>query len=187
MTFSGEAREVCSHGTLVSLFSLPLAHPTGWCARGPFSLPAGLPSGCRGLPSPAVFSLQWCPVSGALLWMASTIQWSHCPLRTQVSCKGTKLGRGAGTQGTGWNPLQYWLLGHVYQRHLSGKPHLLPGPPVQGHATTTLNKNNLIPLYFCSHRWSVVFDHFNAENILGRFFAFRSCFNLFKMVSVFPM
>lgn len=161
VTSGREAIGVCCHGTQVHLFSLLLAHLTGWCACGPFSLPPGLPSGCGGLQSPAVFSLQWCSVSGTLLWVASRVQRSRCPVCAQVSRTGTELSSGAGTQGPGWNSLQCWLLGHVYQRHLSGKPHLLPVPLVQGWATTTLS--NLFLLHFCSRRWNIVFDHFNVK------------------------
>ena len=138
----------------------------------PFFSDLGLPSRCRGLPSPAVFSLQWCSVPGTLLWMAPTVQRPCRPLRAQVSGPGTKLGGGAGTQSPGWDSVHRWLLGHVHQWHLPGKPHLLPGPLSPACAATTVNKDNRSLLYFGSCRWNTAFEDFNVKHIL------RSVFHL---------
>ena len=102
---------------------------------------SGLPSGCGRLSSPAVFSLQWWSVPGMLLWMAFIVQWPCHPLHAQVSGMGTKLC-------PGWDSVHHWLLGHVYQWHLPGKPHLLSGPLAPAGAATTVSKDNLSLLYF---------------------------------------
>ena len=154
---------VCSHGTLAQPYAGP---PHLVMCLWPFFSTLGLPSRRRGLPSPAVFSLQWCSVPGTLLWMASTVQRPCRPLRTQVSGPGTKLGGGAGTQSPGWDSVHCWLLGHVYQWHLPGKPHLLPGPLSPAGAMTTVSKDNLSLLYFCSCRQNIAFKDFNVKRIL---------------------
>ena len=125
---SGEEVGVCCHGTLAQ----PCADPADLAmCLWPFFSASGLPSGCRGLPSPAVFSLQWCSVPGMLLWMASTVQRPCRPLRAQVSGPGTKLGGGAGTQSPGWDTVHCWLLGMCISGICQVSHTCFPGPCLQ--------------------------------------------------------
>ena len=70
---------------------------------------------------------------------------------------------GLGALLTPWN---------VYQWHLPGKPHLLPGPLSPAGAATTVSKDNLSLLYFSSCRWNIAFEDFNVKHI------FRSAIHL---------
>ena len=123
-------------GGLLSRHSGELVQPCAGSALlamclWPFFSASGLPSGCRGLPSPAVFSLQWRSVPGTLLWMASTVQRPCRPLRAQVSGPGTKLGGGAGTQSPGWDTVHCWLLGMCISGICQVSHTCFPGPCLQ--------------------------------------------------------
>ena len=87
-----------------------------------------------------------------------------------------------------WHP-KSWM-GHgalltpwnVYQWHLPGKPHLLPGPLARAGSATTVSKDNLSLLYFCSCRRNIVFENFNVKCILRSITYLEIMFYLFKIL-----
>lgn len=154
-----EGGGVCCHRTLAQPCWPSWPRVCLW----PFSLLLGLPSGCRGLRT------QQCSAYNDVQYQGRYYEWlpeymTLPPLRSGVR-PGTKLGGGAGTQSPGWDTVHCWLLGHVYQWHLPGKPHLLPRPLSPAGAATTVSKDNLSLLYFSSCRWNIAFEDFNVKNI----------------------